>query len=331
MGCYDQIPCFVLISTPHSLSFLKEERRKRKGKEKKEKRKDLFNSYTSSWKILEPGQSRQYLMKSNCLQNSQPALVKNCYSEVALTTTALAGLLRVCFSTSPGKFAQGFKVFCCCCVCALCQPCSYDTFRKLHGDLYSPISVPAAARGELQPPSPQRLPLSPPTLALAVGENTGMCPLVSGMRAVAKWLPISWSNAKLLGLPDPPGQFLTLGPRHAAPGRMWFLGFAPSTPFLPIFPHLHSAGALNRKGPAPINTSHTCRWVTAAWFRAQTSQNFSLCYCTFLQLAWGVLRGALSQEDKNWAFSAAALCSLCPSPCGTLHKPAFLEEKPPEE
>lgn len=175
-GCYDQIPCFVLISTPHSLSFVKEERRKRKGKEKKEKGKDLFNSYTSSWKILEPDQSRQYLMKTNWLQNSQPTLVKNCYSEVALTTTALAGLLRVCFSTSPGKFAQGFKVFCCCCVCALCQPCFYDTFRKLHGDLYSPISVPAAARGELQPPSPQRLPLSPPTLALAAGENTGMCP-----------------------------------------------------------------------------------------------------------------------------------------------------------
>lgn len=112
-------------------------------------------------------------------------------------------------------------------------------------------------------------------------EHGNVPAVVSGMRAVAKWLPISWSNAKLLGLPDPPGQFLTLGPRHAAPGRMWFLGFAPSTPFLPIFPHLHSAGAPNSKGPAPINTSHTCRWVTAAWFRAQTSQNFSLCYCTF--------------------------------------------------
>lgn len=266
-------------------------------------------------------------MKSVWLQNLWPALVKNCYSEVALTTTALAGLLRVCFSISPGKFAQGFKVFCRC-ARALCQPCFCDIFRKLHGDLYSLISVPAAARGELQPPPPhQRLPPSPLTLTLAIGEDAGRrhrWERDGGCCQVTAYLMKQCSAA---GAAWPAGTISDV----QLPGRMWFLGFAPSTPFLPIFPRLHSAGVPGGKGAGPTNTSHTCQWVAAAWFTAWTSRNFSLPYCTFYSWFWGVLRGALSQEDKNWAFSASVPCSRCPSACGALHKPAFLEKKHPLE
>lgn len=141
------------------------------------------------------------------------------------------------------------------------------------------VTFPAGFQYLPQGPSPRRLP--PPTLALAQG-GTRAVPAAprSGTRVVAKWWPMARSNPELLGLPDLLGQFVTLGPRHSAPGRMWVLGFAPSTTLLPIFLHLHSAGAPSGKGSAPINTSHTCRWVTAARFTAQTSRNFSLPYCT---------------------------------------------------
>lgn len=121
-------------------------------------------------------------------------------------------------------------------------------------------------------------------------------------------------QCRAAGAAWPSGTILTLGPRRTAPGRMWFLGFAPSTPFLPIFLHLHSASAPNRKGAAPINTSHTCQEVTAARFTAQTSWNFNLPYCTFhswLEVSCTVLS---PRRKRNEAFLLQPLFPLPLSP-----------------
>lgn len=141
------------------LSFFKENGKKKKKEEKEKGRKK------KKWKTRKPKERKGKKICSICTHPSkkfssliragntwwklfgckipdQPWL-KTCYSEVALATAALAGLPCVYFSISPGKFAQGFKVWSC--AHALCQPRSRDRLRKPRGDLYSPVSVPAPA------------------------------------------------------------------------------------------------------------------------------------------------------------------------------------------
>jgi len=109
---------------------------------------------------------------------------------------------------------------------------------------------------------------------------------------------------------------------------MWFLGFDPSTPFLPIFftfafcwcsqqkmcfsqqhqPHL----LVGHSGP--IHSTNLLKLLPALLH--------------ILQQTWGVLHWASPpRRIHNCILSASVPCSLCLYPAGTLHKPALLEEK----